>query len=190
MSSVPYYLPPELWEKILSEVTYLWGEFDIHEWIRSGSDLDLTWQDIVSDNKTNHFILFHWPKFKAQSMLWQKLVLVCKQWYNLAICYLYSFLAIQGTNIHQVMHTITNKQSLGPLVKRLEVKNGHEEGPQSMYNSYVYTNKLIECCPNLVIFHQSLDLDLYFLIAMNLDHPNLMSTLSLNCPQIQHIMNN
>jgi hypothetical protein len=150
-SSQIKYPPPEMWDQIFSEVTYYPGEFDAEEWA-GGDELDLTRRDITSNNSTNRFILFNRTAggnerdFRFQLKTRRFLVLVCRQWYGLAIRHLYTSILVKGDSISKVTSAVISNESLGPLVKRLEAQNHRD------YTSHL-TN-LISKCPNLIIYYE------------------------------------
>lgn len=190
-----FWLPPELWKAVFAIATNYEGEHDIYKWIRrsertrnldqKGIDLELARLDVAS-GYSNNFLLMNDPEFLDQKALRLSLIGVCRNWYDMAIEYLYQSLVIRGTTkIPGCVDALKRNENIGGIVKRFEFNEDEEESEGVFVRQQV--SQIIELCPKLLIFAGTVELvDQQALMG----EPNvrIRRWLTNHCPDLQHVI--
>jgi hypothetical protein len=190
------WLPPEIWKEIFNIVTFVSGEFDIYEWIRDSPTLasNPTTGDVaglefarlsVASSVSNNFLLLKRDDFYEQMTLRYEMTLVCKQWNQMVIEYLYGSVLIEtGSSVITLLRNFRKHRELGKLVKRLEIKIG-DDSAGTLNEHLGRISDILEFCPNLTIFYGDILEEESNAMGLTESSFRLRGSLALHCPLIR-----
>jgi len=197
----PFWLPPELWRNIFSISTHFTGEFDINDWIcRKETETKIPSEIIdlqfarrnLADGNSNRFLFHQNPEFYDQRNLRRTLIVVCKDWYEMCLEYLYgSILIYDASTIRGCISTLKRFEHIAHNVRRLEFNVDNPEGD----DEYEITSRrqlleLVKLCPNLLIFHGEVEeAEIHEPISKALAYARLplRAVLAAHCKKLRHV---